>query len=245
MPQVLIVQHVACESAGTIELVLTEKRVRFEYVRPFLGELVPRSIEHWDALVVMGGPMGVYEQEQYPHLRDEIDLIRDACTRETPVLGICLGSQLLASALGARVAPGPRKEIGWYEVTLSDAAALDPLLRDAPRTFTALHWHGDVFELPLEAVSLASSELTRVQAFRWRNAYGILFHLETTVRLLDGMLDAFRDELAQEQLSADAIRADARKHLPQISGIGRTVFSNWVDLVTLQQSRSIEGRKHD
>jgi GMP synthase (glutamine-hydrolysing) len=123
-------------------------------------------------LIVMGGPMGVYEEARFPFLRRERNLIERALADRVPVLGICLGSQLLASALGAPVRKGLRKEIGWHPVYLEDAAGDDPLFRETPVEFDAFHWHGDVFDLPTGAVRLAHSSLTEYQAFRYgENAY--------------------------------------------------------------------------
>src|SRR5262247_282272 len=159
-----ILQHVACETAAAIGDALQRQGIAQRVVRIFAGEPVPRELTD-DALVVMGGPMGVYESDRYPHLLDELRLIEDALRRERPLIGVCLGSQLVAAALGARVYPGGFKEIGWYPVELSTAAQDDPLFGDVPRRFTPLVWHGDVFDLPRGAVSLASSALTAHQAF--------------------------------------------------------------------------------
>src|SRR5262249_22554762 len=136
------------------------------YVRSFAGKPVPQTLD--DAgLIVMGGPMGVYEADRYPFLRQEMALIERAVGDGKPVLGVCLGSQLLAAALGADVYKGPQKEIGWYPITLSEAGARDRLLAGVPRTFIGYSWHGDVFAVPPGATGLASSELTACQAFRF------------------------------------------------------------------------------
>lgn len=232
---VLILQHVACETAGAIEALLIESRISYRYVRSVAGEPLPDAIDGWTGLVVMGGPMGVYESEQYPSLRQEMALIRQACERGVPVLGICLGSQLLAASLGAPVTPGAQKEIGWHEVTLSADAARDALFGDLPERFMAFHWHGDVFTLPEGAVALARSSLTPLQAFRWGNsAYGILFHLETTPEIMAEMTACFADELRQEKLEDAVTVAAAAQHLPRLTQLGRTVFSRWLSLAAHQ-----------
>lgn len=229
---VIVLQHVACETLGTIADVLAERRVDTRYVRTFAGEPVPATMDGVTGLVVMGGPMGVYEADQFPFLADGIRLIERAIDAGKPVLGICLGSQLVAAALGARVFPGPKKEIGWYDVSLSDAGAADPLFVGVPRRFVGYVWHGDVFDVPRGATSLASTQLTASQAFRYgANVYGILFHMEVTKTVIDGMLATFTDELQQAQVDAEAIRRDISTHHEPLQQIGKSVFGRWADLL--------------
>jgi GMP synthase (glutamine-hydrolysing) len=226
--RVVVLQHVRCETLGLIEKVLADARVTPQYVRTFAGESVPTEMREAAGLIVMGGPMGVYEHARYPHLRDEMRLIQRALHEDKPVLGVCLGSQLLAAALGAEVKPGARKEIGWCPLALSSDAATDPLWSGIESPFMAYHWHGDVFDLPRGAVALASSELTACQAFRYgTHAYGFLFHMEVTDAIIGDMVAAFADELASAGIVGDAIRAGARQHLTALQGIGRRVFGRW------------------
>jgi GMP synthase (glutamine-hydrolysing) len=202
----------------------------------------------------MGGPQSVYEQAKFPYLRAEMRLIEDALKHAKPILGICLGSQLLASALGAKVYLGRTKEIGWHRVTLTDSAATDMLFarvpkhtggasvpacageatrfHGAPSSFTAFHWHGDIFDLPHGATLLASSALTAHQAFRYnKNAYGLLFHMEVTMPQILTMVEIFADELRAAGLNGRAIKLNTRTHLPQLQKIGREVFTRWVATV--------------
>jgi GMP synthase (glutamine-hydrolysing) len=232
LPRILALQHAAHEPLGTIETVLRERGVEITLVRPYDGERVPETLAGFDGLVVMGGPMGVYETDRHPYLRDEIALIERAIAARLPVLGVCLGSQLLAAALGARVAPGPRKEIGWFPVTLTAEAADDALWRGLERELVGYHWHGDRFDLPRGAVPLAASALTPLQAFRYGpSAYGVLFHMEVTAEIVAGMVDTFADELAEERLDGAAILREARRRLGDLDRTARTVFSRFAKAV--------------
>lgn len=201
------------------------------YVKSYRGERVPRAAEI-DGLVVMGGPMGVYERDRFPYLADEMKLICDMVRAKKPVLGICLGSQLLAAALGADVRRNHRKEIGWFPVSLGPAAARDPVLRGVPGLFTALHWHGDVFDLPKGAVSLGHSQITPCQAFRYGpGAYGFLFHMEITGPMVVDWTREFASELRAECVLPETLVVGALRHLAGLNEIGRAVFARWARLI--------------
>jgi len=229
---VWVIQHIHCETLGTIAEALDGGGISIQSVRVFAGEQVPKEMGAAAGLIIMGGPVGVYEQDRYPFLRDEICLIERALNEEKPVLGICLGSQLLASVLGGEVTKGKKKEIGWHTVTLSEAAAVDPLWKGVESSFTAYHWHGDVFELPRGAEPLASSALTPCQAFRYGDcAYGFLFHMEVTEKIIEEMVQTFANELQQEAMDGRRIVVRAGNYLPALKGIGKVVFGRWASLV--------------
>jgi len=219
------------EPPGTVADALDDRGVSHRTVKIFRDDPVPDTLDA-DGLVVMGGPMGVNDIDDRPHLSREINLIEQALREEMPLLGVCLGSQLLAHVLGADVRPGPQKEIGWGEVTLSGAAADDPLFRDVDAPFTAFHWHGDVFALPDGASSLARTTQTEHQAFRYGDtAYGLLFHLEVTPKTVAWMTTAFQDELAEEGLDGNAMRRAAMTHEQALRDTAQTVFGRWADLL--------------
>lgn len=230
MRTVLVVQHVAVEQAGAIGDVLRRRGVDTRVVGP--DESLPQGSER-DAsgIVVLGGPMGVYEADRHPRLRHEIALLERAVADDRPVLGICLGSQLLAAALGARVYRGPRKELGWFDVTLQPAAHDDALMSAAPPRFPALHWHGDAFDLPAGARHLASSAQTVHQAFAHGRAWGLLFHLEAPPAQVSAMANAFPEELAEVGTSPDALMEATRRHATDAERIASAVFGRWVDLL--------------
>jgi len=228
---VSILLHADPETPGLIGQILDRRGIEAETIRGYAGERVPTAMDGRDALVVMGGPMGVYDQGRFPFLRDEIELIGDALRSGKPVLGVCLGSELLAAALGAKVAPA-RKEIGWYPVTLTDAAAHDPLWRDVDRSIVAFHWHGDAFELPPGAVPLASSALTPYQAFRHgRAAYGLLFHMEMDEHMVRAMVESFGDELREAGADGARILAQAPNAVREMRRVGSVIFDRWVDRI--------------
>ena len=232
LKHILVLQHHDCEGLGIIADALNRASITSNHIQAFRGGIVPNDLADASGLVVMGGPQSVYDQKQHPHLRDELRLIEDALSRGRPILGVCLGSQLLASALGARVYPGGRKEIGWNRVTLDTSARSDPLFSGRPKSFTAFHWHGDVFDVPQGAVPLASSSLTSTQAFRHgHNAYGLLFHMEVTFPLVRAMVETFADELTAAGLNGAAIKLNAHSHLPALQQIGAAVFEKWVALL--------------
>jgi GMP synthase (glutamine-hydrolysing) len=229
MPEVLVLQHAEPEGLGTIQDALTAAGVKFRTVRGDLGERIPAGLDGAAGLIVMGGPMGVYEQDRYPFLADELALIQTCLGANVPMLGICLGSQLLAAALGARVRPGSRKEIGWYRVSLTPEAAEDRLFRGVPNPFQGFHWHGDIYDVPEGAVKLASSELTGCQAFRHGSAYGILFHMEVTPASVEAMAQAFPEEMAEGGVSRAMLEQGRAEHLVQLQAVGVQVFGGWVE----------------
>lgn len=229
---VWVLQHVQYETLGSIAGALESCNISAQHVHIFAGETVPREMGDAAGLVVMGGPMGVYEQPIYPFLREEMRLIEQTLKQGKPVLGVCLGSQLLAATLGAKVTKGKEKEIGWHQVTLTDAAVTDQLLVGVEPSFIAFHWHGDIFELPRNAVSLASSQLTKYQAFRYgQNAYGVLFHMEVTESIIRDMVAASTDYLAEAQVDGREIIDRSMDFLPRLQEIAESVFGRWASLV--------------
>ena len=225
----LVLQHAAPEGPGLIGAALAAKEIGARIVRIDHGQAVPASIGDHAGLVVMGGPMSA--SDAAPHLAAEKALILDAIAKKRPVLGVCLGAQLLASALGAKVAPGPRREIGWHPVRVKPEAREDALFHDVESGFTPLHWHGDVFELPKGAVSLASSALTEHQAFRHGRSWGLLFHVEVTRAMVEEFANLFRGELAEAGLTAEALLTGMARHLGAAGDVGARLFRRWVRLL--------------
>ena len=181
---VLVIKNIVSEGPGTIEEHLRAEKRPYSIISLKKGEDAP-SISTFTHLVIMGGPMAVYEMEQYAFLKDEALLIEKAVKANKHVLGVCLGAQMVAHALGARVYAGGQKEIGWYEVALTDDGMRDPcvsqLAYDGKKSAQVFQWHGDTFDLPAGAVRLASSGLYPNQAFRYSDrVYALQFHIEVT-----------------------------------------------------------------
>lgn len=186
---VLIIKNIQSEGPGTIEHFLKQEDIPFHIVELGMGE-IPPSLDSYDTLVILGGPLGVYDMERHPHLMAGSRILREAMNREIKILAICLGAQMLAHCLGAKVFPGPEKEVGWHHIELSGEGMKDPLMRrlaihpgvgDFWRKFRVFHWHGDTFDLPPGATLLASSARYANQAFRFgSNFYGLQFHVEVT-----------------------------------------------------------------
>jgi GMP synthase-like glutamine amidotransferase len=229
-PSVLVIQHVEAETTGVIGEVLAEEGTRVSTVRVYAGDPVPGGIAPHDALVVMGGPMGVYEADRHPHLAQELALIRNAVEEEVPVLGICLGSELLATVLGSGVRPA-RKELGWFPVTLTPEAIADPLFAGVPGGFTALHWHGDAFDPPPGSVSLASSELTPCQAFRHGPHVGLLFHMEMGEDMVRALVEQDLASGYADYATAGRTLDEMPRHLPPMRTIARKVFGRMSDAI--------------
>ncbi|NJD55519.1 MAG: hypothetical protein FIA94_03830 [Nitrospirae bacterium] len=189
---VLILKNIAAEGPGTIEDFLAKSGIGYSVVD--LTSSVFPSAAPYDTLVMMGGPMSVNESDIYPYIDTEAELARAFMKQGKKVLGVCLGAQIMAKALGARVYPGPEKEIGWYDIGLTPEGSEDPLmekLASGPRSGSAggtckvFHWHGETFDIPEGAVRLAQSVLYPNQAFRYgKNAYAFQFHIEVRRQMI-------------------------------------------------------------
>jgi GMP synthase-like glutamine amidotransferase len=230
MSEYLILQHEPIEGPGTIaeEIRLAGHAVRT--IRLDLKEKVPTDPALFAGLVVMGGTMGVYDQSKFPYLKDEIVLLGKAVKAEKPVLGICLGAQLLAASLGAEVKAG-KKEIGWFPVHKMPDACKDPVLRRLPENFPALMWHGDHFPLPVGAVHLLSTQKCACAGFRFgKKAYGLVPHLEMTAAMVDEMVSASRRELAAAQVEPAQILEDSSEYAEPAEELARTMWKAWLGL---------------
>jgi GMP synthase (glutamine-hydrolysing) len=242
MPRLLVFQHVAHEILGTLDPLLRDAGFRIKYVNFERHPDVEPSLEGYDGLIVLGGPMNVDEVDKYPNLITELKLIRGAVTKELPILGICLGSQLLAKALGAKVKKNPEKEIGWYEVSPTKEGEVDGLMTNFMKEEKIFQWHGDTFDLPHGAKLLASSPLCKNQAFRYGdNIYGFQFHLEVDKPMIERWLNVPENKKEIEDLNGkidpDHIKGETPEYISRLNDLSNSVFGNFIELFGYNKKR--------
>jgi GMP synthase-like glutamine amidotransferase len=231
--KVMVIQQVAHEGLGLIGEELIRKGVTVDTIRVYADESIPETICDYAALIVMGGPMGVYDEEEYPFIADEIRLIEEAFEADVPVLGICLGAQLMARARGAKVYKGKTKEIGWSRVRLTAEAQDDPITIYLPDEFKVFQWHGDTFDLPKGAVLLATSDEVPNQLVRiGPGSYAMQFHLEVTDPMIRQWLELPENieyiKSAREEdgfgSDVESILAETPGNLPALQELSNIVF---------------------
>ena len=227
----LVLQHAGCEPPGVYEHELHARGIAFERVVLDEAPQLPDWRRH-AGIVAMGGAMGAYEEQRHPWLAGEKRLIAEAVGAGRPYWGVCLGAQLLAAALGARVMPGPASELGVLEVTLTPQAAKDPVFAGAPGSFRTLQWHRDTYELPEGATQLASSPRYEQQAFVSGAAYGLQFHLEVDGALAETWMDVPEYVAELRQLDGrdapERLLAEVRAAEAQTVPLARELFSRWL-----------------
>jgi GMP synthase-like glutamine amidotransferase len=232
---VLVLQHIACEPPGVYEDVLNERGATIQRVELDEGEPLP-DWRAFDAIIAMGGPMGALDEVDHPWLADEKRLIGDAVRSGLPFWGVCLGVQLLAASLGARVYPGSAPEVGLLPVTLTDEALADPVFAGMPRELLSLQWHGDTFDLPDGAALLAGSPAYPNQAFRFGSAaYGVQFHLEVSPALAREWADVPAYAESLERVlgpgALDRLLAELEARSDGVLSDGRRLFERWLGAV--------------
>jgi len=244
MRRLLVFQHVPHEILGTLDPLLRDHGFRIRYVN--FGrhpETVP-DLDRYHGLIVLGGPMNCDQVTRYRHLATEVATIQAAVRVGKPVLGICLGSQLLARALGAHVDRHHTKEIGWYDVAPTDEGRKDPLFRHFGASERIFQWHGDTFAIPHGAVHLASSDACAHQAFRFgHNAYGLQFHLEVDEPMVRRWLEAPANQRELDGLQGvidpAVIARETPAHIPRSRELGDAVFSEFIRLFQGRHRRTV------
>jgi GMP synthase (glutamine-hydrolysing) len=222
----IIIRHVSFEDLGVLAPTLAARGYQTHYYDAGIDDLSHVSPDAGDILVVLGGPISAYEEAIYPFIAGEIRLIELALRQRTPTLGICLGAQLLARALGARVYPGKAREVGIGPVTLT-SAGLQSCLKHLNEDRLVLHWHGDTFDLPSGAERLASTDVTPNQAFAFgKAALGLQFHIEAEPANFERWLIGHAHELASAGIDIARLRGEAASKLPGIAQAGMKVVSD-------------------
>lgn len=231
--KVLVLQHIACEPPGVYEDVLRERGASIHRVELDEGEPLP-DYRDFAAIVCMGGPMSATDDTELPWLRGEKRFIAEAVQAGTPFWGVCLGVQLLAASLGARVYPGPSPEVGILPVSLTLEGLDDPVFADLPRDLLTLQWHGDTFDLPHDAVRLAGSPAYPNQAFRVRRAYGVQFHIEVSPEMAREWAEVPAYAESLERVlgpgALDRLIAQLEVDADTMLGHARGLFERWLDV---------------
>jgi len=228
MKTAVALHHIDFEDVGTFEPVLIERGYQLHYIDPTIERLDNTLIPHADLLIVLGGPVGVYDEPVYPFLENELAIVRQRLDSGKPLLGICLGAQLIARALGANVYPLGIKEIGFAPLTLTASGKHSVLaaLGDTP----VLHWHGDQFDIPANAIHLASTSVCPHQAFSiGHNVLGLQCHLEADTRNIEQWLVGHASELMQAKIDPRLLRANAFELGNRLTIAARAVLTAWLD----------------
>jgi GMP synthase (glutamine-hydrolysing) len=224
----LVLRHVAFEGLGVLAAQLHADGFVTRNCEIGVDAFPADEIQSCDLLVVLGGPIGVYETEAYPFLIEETEAIGARLAEKKPTLGICLGAQLIAAALGARVAPGPAKEIGYAPITLTDEGRASPLA--ALEGGMALHWHGDAFDLPAGAQRLAFTSVCPNQAFALgSHALGLQFHAEVEPSALEAWLIGHAVELGKAGIDPRDLRVQAARYGAATAEAGKKLFRAWFE----------------
>jgi len=233
---ILAIQNSSFEHLGTLQSMFEKDGFAIDTVIPSKGHKVPTKLNDYLALVILGGPASVYDDHQY--LKEEERLIKDAMTNNIPALGICLGSQLIAKASGARVYngarvyKGARKEIGWYPVELTQDGMSD-IFKGLKKNVIVFQWHGDTYDLPPHAINLAKSDLYPVQAFRVKSAIGIQFHLEVSKEMVMDWIIEYEDELksVSDYIRVNDIIKGFNTNSDKLKECSRVLYTNFKNLI--------------
>ena len=221
MSKVLVIKNAGLEGPGTIGELLESDGYLLEIISA-KRQKIP-ALDH-SMVIILGAPQSANDDLQY--LKDELELIRTAAQKNIPTLGICLGSQLIAKAFGARVYPGPKKEIGFYHNILQDKTAKSSLFSGLSEPFTVFHWHGDTFEIPTGGQRLAYSDLYN-QAFQYKSTVGVQFHLEVNSDMIQSWLDHTQENLNLPYLDPQRIRSEIDTHMDLVQKNMKIFYKNF------------------
>ena len=236
MENILIIKHIPIEGPGRIKRILNQRKISCHIIELSQEDKLSPSPKAFEAIILLGGPMNVYEEEKYPFLNEVNSFIQVAFNENIPLLGICLGAQLIAKAAGAKVYRAENKEIGWSKVTLTPAGISDPLFKNFPDNFPVFQWHGDTFDIPEQGELLGFSDSCKNQVFRYGYAtYGLQFHMEITAEMIKDWMLFYDDELKGLVKAGIVDRHDivqnTYKKLDSYYECSDTLFSNYFHLL--------------
>ncbi|MDJ0737934.1 MAG: glutamine amidotransferase [Nostocaceae cyanobacterium] len=238
MKSATVIRHIAFEDLGSLEIVLKKQGYTIKYLEAGVDNIADVSPLADDILIVLGGPIGAYDDKDYPFLIDELRLLEQRLAADLPTIGICLGAQLIARSLGAKVYPGAEKEIGWSKIELTEAGKNSPLVDLDVEQTPVLHWHGDTFDLPGGAIRLASNSLYLNQAFSWGKAcMGLQFHLEVIPKGLERWFIGHACEInTTPGITVSGLRSDTAKYGFLLQEKAIRMWNNWLDSVQFVSS---------
>lgn len=232
---VLVIRNLPFDLKSTIELFLIDKKIPHTLIQPLKGEKIPDT-SNFDAMVIMGGLMGAYEGDIYPFINEEISIAKDFILSEKKILGLCLGAQIMAASLDARVYKGHKKEAGWFDMNINDQITYDekikiistnPQTNNMDKTVKILNWHGDTFDLPANVERIGSTNLYTNQGFKYKNnAYALQFHLEVT----EDMINSWMQEEDQNTINPDKIKYDTDNYLKDFQTKAYSFYNSFFDL---------------
>lgn len=226
----LAIRHVAFEDLGLFERVLEAAGYQVRYLEAGMDELTWIEPLRPDLLIILGGPISANDEVRFPFIHDELTLLETRMHAGMPTLGVCLGAQLMARALGGKVTPGSRNEIGWAPLSLTEAGMDSPLRHLAPEKTPVLHWHGDICEVPDDVDVLASTAITPVQAFRFKKSLALQFHPEVTVHGLERWYIGHLGEIEQTPgLSVGGLRENTQRYGYNMDIYGVAFLEEWLD----------------
>lgn len=226
-----IVQHVPGEGPGLLEGELSRRKISWHVCEMFKGSGLPPGGDAGGA-IVLGGPMNVDETDRFPFLKIEREWLRSLMADHVPILGICLGAQILARAMDAAVAPNGEKEIGFAPIRLTAEGTADPIFAGTPKTIDVFHWHGDRFEIPAGGALLADSAICPHQAFRaGPAAYGFQFHIEITREMISDWTRNSDAEMSEAGTCREKILKDAEGRLAAVHQHAEKIFKNFFDVI--------------
>lgn len=248
MRKILVFQHAAHEILGTLNPLLKREGFRVRYVNFDRTPDAEPTLDKYKGLIVLGGHMGVYEADRFKHLQYELKIIDQALKLDIPILGICLGSQLIAKALGSEVRKNHEKEIGWYDLELTTEGVRDPLFAHFEKKEKIFQMHGDTFDIPKTAVHLAKTELCPAQAFRYGDkVYGMQFHLEVDQAMVKRWLKIptnIQDMIQSHgKFNAEQIMIDTEAHIARALNLAEQTFLKFSEIFGLPDRNELLGSR--